>query len=43
MVLARAESGYPLFGLIWTMVVFFGFVLWFWLLFVVLSDLNGAR
>jgi hypothetical protein len=39
MVLAQAESGYPLLDLIWTMFVFFGFVLWFWLLFVVFGDL----
>jgi hypothetical protein len=42
-VLAQAESGYPLFGLIWTMLVFFGFVLWFWLLFVVFGDLFGRH
>lgn len=39
MVLAATASGYPLLDLIWTMLVFFGFVLWFWLLFVVFGDL----
>ena len=40
MVLAQATtSGYPLLNLIWTMLVFFGFILWFWLLFVIFGDL----
>jgi hypothetical protein len=39
MVLATTTSSYPLIDLIWTMLVFFGFVLWFWLLFVVFGDL----
>jgi hypothetical protein len=41
MVLAQSGSGYPLLDVIWTMLVFFGFVLWFWLLFVVFGDLFG--
>jgi hypothetical protein len=43
MVLAQEGSGYPLLDLIWTMVVFFGFVLWFWLMFVVFADLFGRH
>ena len=36
--LAAASWDYPLLDLIWTMLVFFGFVIWMWLLFVVLGD-----
>jgi hypothetical protein len=32
-------SSYPLLELFWTMLLVFGFVLWFWLLVVVVSDL----
>jgi Phospholipase_D-nuclease N-terminal len=39
MALAANGSGYPLLGLFWTMLIFFGFVLWFWLLAVVFGDL----
>jgi hypothetical protein len=39
MTLAAADSGYPLLDLFWTMLLIFGFVLWFWLLIVVFSDL----
>ncbi|HEY4422388.1 MAG TPA: SHOCT domain-containing protein [Pseudonocardia sp.] len=39
MALAANQSSYPLLDLIWTMLVFFGFVLWFWLLIVVFGDL----
>ena len=39
MVLAATTSGYPLLELFWTMLVLFGFVLWFWLLIVVFGDL----
>ncbi|MCE0763724.1 SHOCT domain-containing protein [Pseudonocardia kujensis] len=34
-----AQSGYPLLDLFWTMLVFFGFVVWFWLLFVIFGDI----
>src|SRR4051812_35685971 len=34
-----ADSDYPLLNLFWTMFVFFIWVLWFWLLFTVFSDL----
>ncbi|MEU7790291.1 PLDc N-terminal domain-containing protein [Amycolatopsis sp. NPDC049159] len=37
MTLASAE--YPFLDLVWTMLVFFGWVAWFWLLFVALGDL----
>jgi hypothetical protein len=39
MTLAAAGSGYPLLDLFWTMLLLFGFVLWFWLLIVVFGDL----
>jgi hypothetical protein len=39
MVLAATGSGYPLLDLFWTMLIFFGFVLWIWLVIVVFSDL----
>jgi hypothetical protein len=39
MVLAASGSGYPLLNLFWTMLVLFGFVLWFWFLVVVFGDL----
>ena len=32
-------GGYPLLELFWTMLLIFGFVLWFWLLIVVFGDL----
>ena len=33
-----ADSGYPLLDLMWTMCIFFGWILWFWLLIAVYSD-----
>ncbi|WP_433298689.1 SHOCT domain-containing protein [Pseudonocardia sp. CA-142604] len=36
---ANQDNSYPFLELIWTMFVLFGFVLWFWLLIVVFSDL----
>lgn len=38
MLLAQGDT-YPLLDLFWTMLVFFGFVLWFWLLFVIFGDI----
>lgn len=32
-------ADYPLLNVIWTMFVFFGLVLWIWLLFVIFSDI----
>lgn len=32
-------ADYPLLDIIWTMLVFFGWVIWFWLLITVFSDL----
>ena len=32
-------ADYPLMDIIWTMLVFFGWVIWFWLLITVFSDL----
>jgi Phospholipase_D-nuclease N-terminal len=34
-----ASTGYPFLDLIWTMLVFFGWVTWFWLLIVIFGDL----
>lgn len=34
-----AQSDYPFLDLIWTMLVFFGWVIWFWLLVVIFGDL----
>ena len=36
-----AASDYPLLNIFWTMVIFFLWVLWFWLLFSVFADLFG--
>jgi hypothetical protein len=38
MLLAQTDT-YPLLDLFWTMLVFFGFVIWFWLLFVIFGDI----
>jgi phospholipase D-like protein len=38
MVLADS-SGYPLLNLIWTMIVFFAWVIWIWLLITIFADL----
>jgi hypothetical protein len=43
MVLAETSSGYPLLNLFWTMLIFFGFVLWIWLVIVVFMDLFRRR
>jgi len=37
--MALASSAYPFLDLMWTMLVFFGWIAWFWLLFVALGDL----
>jgi hypothetical protein len=34
-----SSTGYPLLAIIWTMVVFFAWVIWFWLLISIFSDL----
>lgn len=34
-----ASGGYPLLNAMWTMFIFFGWVIWVWLLFTVFSDL----
>ncbi|WP_236790919.1 SHOCT domain-containing protein [Amycolatopsis sp. GM8] len=39
MVLAQSTSNYPFLNLVWTMLVFFGWVIWFWLLIVIFGDL----
>src|SRR4051812_37970673 len=38
-----ASSGYPLANAMWTMFVFFAWVIWIWLLFTVFSDLFQRR
>ncbi|MEW2503810.1 MULTISPECIES: SHOCT domain-containing protein [unclassified Amycolatopsis] len=37
--MALAQSDYPFLDVIWTMLVFFGWVVWFWLLIVIFGDL----
>jgi len=39
MILADSSSSYPLLNLIWTMIVFFAWVIWIWLLITIFSDL----
>ncbi|HVV14535.1 SHOCT domain-containing protein [Amycolatopsis sp.] len=39
MVLAQSGTGYPFLDVMWTMLVFFGWVTWFWLLIVIFGDL----
>jgi hypothetical protein len=36
-------ADYPLLNIIWTMLVFFGFVIWIWTLFMVFADLFGRH
>jgi Phospholipase_D-nuclease N-terminal len=36
-------SNYPFLDVVWTMFVFFAFVIWIWLLILVLADLFGRR
>lgn len=38
-----AATDYPLLNAFWTMLVFFGFILWFWLLFAILGDLYSRH
>jgi len=38
-----AATDYPLLSAFWTMLVFFGFILWFWLLFSILGDLFSRK
>jgi hypothetical protein len=38
-----ASTGYPVLDVFWTMFEIFAFVLWFWLLFVVLTDVYRSR
>src|SRR4051812_19623750 len=38
MVLAAGSSDYPLLNVFWTMLIFFAWVIWFWLLITVFSD-----
>lgn len=37
--MVEASSGYPLLDAFWTMIVFFAWVVWIWLLFMVFADL----
>src|SRR5271165_5002656 len=34
-----AASSYPFLEVFWTMVIFFAFIIWIWILFVIFSDL----
>lgn len=36
-------TSYPLLEVFWTMLIFFGFVVWLWILFAVLTDLFRRR
>jgi hypothetical protein len=38
-----ASTGYPVLDVFWTMFEIFAFVVWFWLLFVVLTDVFRSR
>jgi hypothetical protein len=38
-----ASTGYPVLDVFWTMLEIFAFVVWFWLLFVVLTDVFRSR
>jgi hypothetical protein len=38
-----AASSYPLLSVVWTMFVFFGWILWFWLLIMVYTDMFRRR
>lgn len=37
--MAQAANDYPFLDLMWTMLVFFGWVMWFWMLIVIFGDL----
>jgi hypothetical protein len=39
----QAASDYPLMDVFWTMIVFFGWVIWIWLLFTIFADLFSRR
>jgi hypothetical protein len=41
--LLAASTGYPVLDVFWTMFEIFAFVVWFWLLFVVLTDVFRSR
>ena len=36
-------SNYPFLDIMWTMFIFFAFVIWIWLLIMVLADVFGRR
>jgi hypothetical protein len=38
-----AESSYPLANAMWTMLVFFAWIIWLWLLFMIFADLFGRK
>jgi hypothetical protein len=38
-----ASSSYPLLEVFWTMLIFFGFVIWIWILFTVFADIFRRR
>ena len=42
-VLAESSSSYPFLSALWLMIVFFAFVIWFWILISVFSDIFRRR
>ena len=41
--MVEAASSYPLMDVFWTMIVFFAWIIWIWLLFTVFADLFGRK
>jgi len=41
--MALAASNYPFLDVVWTMFIFFAFVIWIWLLVMVLADVFSRR
>ena len=41
--MALAASNYPFLDVVWTMFIFFAWVIWIWLLIMVLADIFGRR
>jgi hypothetical protein len=39
MILADSSSSYPLLNLVWTMIIFFAWIIWIWLLITIFADL----
>jgi hypothetical protein len=41
--MALASNNYPFLDVVWTMFIFFAWVIWIWLLIMVLADVFGRR